>query len=154
MASAVARKAISTTLTTGLKRQVVETTAKVIHATFPQVSVAQQASRRYFAIFVTSVSVAGFMALLGINTLLAQDAFTLSNLKIEAKMAADQRDAGGLGDKRPPLARHGPTCSGQPCVVTQMVIAPPVRPDTPCSWVAPTSRAMTTAWLVRRRGGP
>lgn len=93
MAAAVARKAISTTLTTGLKRQVVETTAKVIHATFPQVSVAQQASRRYFAIFVTSVSVAGFMALLGINTLLAQDAFTLSNLKIEAKLVADQRDA-------------------------------------------------------------
>jgi hypothetical protein len=93
MASAVARKAVSATLTSGLKRQVVERTAQVIHATFPQVSVAQQASRRYFAIFVTSVSVAGFMALLGINTLLAQDAFTLSNLKIEAKMVADQRDA-------------------------------------------------------------
>jgi hypothetical protein len=93
MSTAVARKAISTTLTSGLKRQVVETTAKVIHATFPQVSVAQQASRKYFAIFVTSVSVGGFMALLGINTLLAQDAFTLSNLKIEAKMVADQRDA-------------------------------------------------------------
>lgn len=93
MATAVARKAISTTLTTGLKRQVVERTAQVIHATFPQVSVAQQASRKYFAIFVTTVGVAGFMALLGINTLLAQDAFTLSNLKIEAKMVADQRDA-------------------------------------------------------------
>jgi hypothetical protein len=93
MASAVARKAISTTLTSGLKRQVVETTAKVIHATFPQVSVAQQASRKYFAIFVSSVSAVGFMALLGINTLLAQDAFTLSNLKVEAKLVADQRDA-------------------------------------------------------------
>jgi hypothetical protein len=93
MATAVARKAIPTTLTTGLKRQVVERTAQVIHATFPQVSVAQQASRKYFAIFVSTVSVAGFMALLGINTLLAQDAFTLSNLKIEAKMVADQRDA-------------------------------------------------------------
>lgn len=93
MATAVARKAISTTLTTGLKRQVVERTAQVIHATFPQVSVAQQASQKYFAIFVSSVSIAGFMALLGINTLLAQDAFTLSNLKIEAKMVADQRDA-------------------------------------------------------------
>jgi hypothetical protein len=91
--SAVARKNISTTLTSELRRQVVETTAKVIHATFPQVSVAQQASRKYFATFVTSVSVAGFLALLGINTLLAQDAFTLSNLKLEAKMVADQRDA-------------------------------------------------------------
>ncbi|CAN2194268.1 hypothetical protein MCEJIRE27_00598 [Candidatus Nanopelagicaceae bacterium] len=93
MASAVARKAISTTLTSGIKRQVVERTAQVIHATFPQVSVAQQASRKYFAIFASSVGIAGFMALLGINTLLAQDAFTLSNLKIEAKMVADQRDA-------------------------------------------------------------
>jgi hypothetical protein len=93
MASAVARKAISTTLTSGIKRQVVERTAQVIHATFPQASVAQQASRKYFAIFVSSVSIAGFMALLGVNTLLAQDAFTLSNLKIEAKMVADQRDA-------------------------------------------------------------
>jgi len=35
----------------------------------------------------------GFLALLGINTLLAQDAFTLSNLKTEAKAVADQRDA-------------------------------------------------------------
>ena len=89
MATAAARKAISTnistTLTTGIKRHVVERTAQVIHATFPQVSVAQQASRKYFAIFATTVSVAGFMALLGINTLLAQDAFTLSNLKVEAK---------------------------------------------------------------------
>jgi hypothetical protein len=93
MSSALARKSISTTLTTGIKRQVVETTAKVIQGAFPQVSVAQQASRKYFAIFVSTISVAGFLALLGINTLLAQDAFTLSNLKVEAKMVADQRDA-------------------------------------------------------------
>jgi hypothetical protein len=93
MSSALARKSISTTLTSGIKRQVVETTAKVIQGAFPQVSVAQQASRKYFAIFVSTISVAGFLALLGINTLLAQDAFTLSNLKVEAKMVADQRDA-------------------------------------------------------------
>jgi cell division septal protein FtsQ len=93
MTTAAARKPVSTTLTSGITRQLVETSAKVIHATFPQVSKAQQASTKYFAIFVTSVSVAGFMALLGINTLLAQDAFTLSNLKVEAKLVADQRDA-------------------------------------------------------------
>ena len=93
MATATARKYVSDTLTSGLKRQVVERTAKVIHATFPQVSVAQNASRKYFATFVTTVGALGFMALLGINTLLAQDAFTLSNLKLEAKMVADQRDA-------------------------------------------------------------
>lgn len=93
MAAATARKSISTSLTSGITRQIVETSAKVIHLTFPQVSKAQQASTKYFAIFVTTVSVAGFMALLGINTLLAQDAFTLSNLKLEAKQVADQRDA-------------------------------------------------------------
>jgi hypothetical protein len=31
--------------------------------------------------------------LLGINTLLAKDAFTLSELRVEAKQVADQRDA-------------------------------------------------------------
>ena len=93
MTTAAARKSVSTTLTSGITRQLVETSAKVIHATFPQGSKAQQASTKYFAIFVSSVSVAGFLALLGINTLLAQDAFTLSNLKLEAKLVADQRDA-------------------------------------------------------------
>ena len=93
MTTAAARKSVSTTLTSGITRQLVETSAKVIHATFPQVSKAQQASTKYFAIFVSSVSVAGFLALLGINTLLAQEAFTLSNLKLEAKLVADQRDA-------------------------------------------------------------
>jgi hypothetical protein len=93
MATATARKYVSDTLTSGLKRQVVDRTAKVIHATFPQVSVAQHASRKYFATFVSTVGALGFLALLGINTLLAQDAFTLSNLKLEAKLVADQRDA-------------------------------------------------------------
>ncbi len=93
MATATARKYVSETLTSGIKRQVVDRTAKVIHATFPQVSVAQHASRKYFATFASTVGALGFLALLGINTLLAQDAFTLSNLKLEAKMVADQRDA-------------------------------------------------------------
>ncbi len=93
MATVTARKYVSETLTSGIKRQVVDRTAKVIHATFPQVSVAQHASRKYFATFASTVGALGFLALLGINTLLAQDAFTLSNLKLEAKMVADQRDA-------------------------------------------------------------
>jgi hypothetical protein len=91
MSTAPAR--ISANLTEGIKRVVVDRTAQVIYATFPQMSVAQQSTRKYFAIFVTSISIAGFLALLGINTLLAQDAFTLSNLKYEAKMVADERDA-------------------------------------------------------------
>ena len=91
MSTAPAR--ISTTLTDGIRRVVVDRTAQVIYATFPKMDVAQQASRKYFAIFVTAIGVAGFLALLGVNTLLAQDAFTLKNLKYEAKMVADERDA-------------------------------------------------------------
>lgn len=94
MRSAEARSTTLTSqITVGIKRQVVDRTAQVIYATFPKMSVAQEASRRYFAIFASSVTVLGLLALLGIHTLLAQDAFTLSNLKIEAKAVSDQRDA-------------------------------------------------------------
>jgi hypothetical protein len=84
---------VSSVITVGIKRQVVDRTAQVIYATFPKMSVAQEGSRKYFAVFLTIAGSLGFLALLAINTLLAQDAFTLSNLKIEAKMVADQRDA-------------------------------------------------------------
>jgi hypothetical protein len=91
MSAAAAR--VSTAITVGIKKQVVDRTAQVIYTTFPKMSVAQEGSRKYFAIFLTTTGSLGFLALLAINTLLAQDAFTLSNLKIEAKMVADQRDA-------------------------------------------------------------
>ena len=91
MSTSAAR--VSTAITVGIKRQVVDRTAQVIYTTFPKMSVEQEGSRRYFAIFLTTAGSLGFLALLTINTLLAQDAFTLSNLKVEAKMVADQRDA-------------------------------------------------------------
>ena len=91
MSTSAAR--VSTAITVGIKRQVVDRTAQVIYATFPKMSVAQEGSRKYFAIFLTTAGSLGFLALLAINTLLAQDAFTLSNLKIEAMMVAYQRDA-------------------------------------------------------------
>ena len=52
-----------------------------------------KATHKFFAIFVTSLAGVGFIFLLFINTLLAQDAFELSNLKSEAKAIADQREA-------------------------------------------------------------
>ena len=91
MSASAAR--VSTAITVGIKKQVVDRTAQVIYTTFPKMSVAQEGSRKYFAIFLTTTGSLGFLALLAVNTLLAQDAFTLSNLKIEAKMVADQRDA-------------------------------------------------------------
>ena len=52
-----------------------------------------KATHRFFAIFISSLTAVGFLFLLVINTLLAQDAFELANLKQEAKIIADQREA-------------------------------------------------------------
>ena len=75
------------------KKQVAERTAEIISGLFPEITPGARATHKYFATFLTVVGLTGFLVLLGINTLLAQDAFTLSNLKIEAKAVSDQRDA-------------------------------------------------------------
>jgi hypothetical protein len=59
----------------------------------PNVSDGKQADRKFFAIFVSVVGGIGLMLLLLINTLLAQDAFELTNLKLEAKLVSDEREA-------------------------------------------------------------
>jgi len=102
MALATARK-VSTPATsarkssikvgTSPKKQVAERTAEIISGLFPEITPGARATHKYFATFLTIVGLSGFLVLLGINTLLAQDAFTLSNLKSEAKSVADQRDA-------------------------------------------------------------
>ena len=70
-----------------------EKTAEVALKLVPEPTADKQADRRYFAVFVTMVGVVGLMFLLFINTLLAQDAFKLSELKAEAKLVSDQREA-------------------------------------------------------------
>lgn len=59
----------------------------------PQPTDGKQADRRFFAVFVSIVGAIGLMFLLLINTSLAQDAFKLSELKAEAKLVSDQREA-------------------------------------------------------------
>jgi hypothetical protein len=59
----------------------------------PNVSDGKQADRKFFAIFVSVVGGIGLMLLLLINTLLAQDAFELTSLKLEAKLVSDEREA-------------------------------------------------------------
>ena len=59
----------------------------------PDLSDGKQADRKFFAIFVSVVGGIGLMLLLLINTLLAQDAFELTNLKLEAKLVSDEREA-------------------------------------------------------------
>ena len=71
----------------------VEKTSQVALKLVPNVSDGKQADRKFFAIFVSIVGGIGLMLLLLINTLLAQDAFTLTNLKMEAKLVSDEREA-------------------------------------------------------------
>ncbi len=67
--------------------------AEVALKLVPDISEQTQENRKYFAKFVSVVGILALMFLLFINTLLAQDAFTLSHLKLEAKMVSDQREA-------------------------------------------------------------
>jgi hypothetical protein len=59
----------------------------------PSVSEGTQATHRFFATFLSAVAGIGLLILLAVSILLAQDAFTLSELKAEAKVVADQREA-------------------------------------------------------------
>jgi hypothetical protein len=75
------------------KELISEKTSQVALKLVPDSSAGKQADRKFFASFVSVVGGAGLLFLLLINTLLAQDAITLNNLKLEAKMVSDEREA-------------------------------------------------------------
>lgn len=75
------------------KQRLTEKSVEVFLKLVPSVSEGTQATHRFFAIFLSVVGGVGLLILLGVNILLAQDAFTLSELKTEAKIVADQREA-------------------------------------------------------------
>ena len=70
-----------------------EKSSQVALKLVPDLSEGKQADRKFFAIFVSIVGGIGLMLLLLINTLLAQDAFELTSLKLEAKLVSDEREA-------------------------------------------------------------
>jgi hypothetical protein len=75
------------------RARVLTQSSKALLKIVPQTTEGAQATHKYFAKFLTLVAVIGFLSLLGVRTLLAQDAFVLSELKLESKMIADQREA-------------------------------------------------------------
>jgi hypothetical protein len=85
--------AITTKSDRAPRQKLTEKSAEVFLKLVPNVSEGAQATHRFFAIFLSAVAGAGLLILLAVNILLAQDAFTLSGLKAEAKMVADQREA-------------------------------------------------------------
>ena len=68
-------------------------TSQVALKLVPDISVGKQADRKFFATFVSLMGIGGLLTLLFVNTLLAQDAFALSHLKLQAKLISDQREA-------------------------------------------------------------
>lgn len=75
------------------RQKLSEKSAEVFLKLVPNVSDGAQATHRFFATFLSAVAGIGLLMLLVVNILLAQDAFTLSELKAEAKSVADQREA-------------------------------------------------------------
>jgi len=71
----------------------VERSSQVALKLVPNLSDGKQANRKFFATFVTTVGIIGLLFLLLINTVLAQDAFELSNLRLQAKLVSDEREA-------------------------------------------------------------
>jgi len=74
-------------------QKITERSVQVFLKLVPSVSEGTQATHRFFATFLSAVAGVGLLILLAVNILLAQDAFTLSELKAEAKVVADQREA-------------------------------------------------------------
>ena len=74
---------------------VAEKSAEVILKLVPEVSGTTRATHKFFAKFLSLIAALGFLVLLTVNILLAEDAFTLSRLKAEAKAVADEREAIG-----------------------------------------------------------
>jgi hypothetical protein len=75
------------------RQKLTEKSVGVFLKLVPSVSEGTQATHRFFATFLSFVAGIGLLILLAVNILLAQDAFTLSALKTEAKIVADQREA-------------------------------------------------------------
>lgn len=75
------------------RQKLAERSAEVFLRLVPNVNEGAHATHRFFATFLSVVAGIGFLVLLIVNILLAQDAFTLSELKAEAKVVADQREA-------------------------------------------------------------
>ena len=75
------------------RKAVSETTAKAVLRLVPEMESGKQASDKGFVIAISSIFITGLLALLIINTALAQDAFQLQQFKQQATVLADQREA-------------------------------------------------------------
>ncbi len=77
-----------------ISRKIVRAQAnKAVLRLVPDIKEGTVAADRTFGIFLGAIFTAGLLALLVINTALAQDAFILKDLKQQAQVLTDQREA-------------------------------------------------------------
>jgi cell division protein FtsL len=75
------------------RRVVSETTTKAVLRLVPEFESGKKAGDKAFVTAISSIFIIGLLSLLIINTALAQDAFKLQQLKQQATVLADQREA-------------------------------------------------------------
>ena len=75
------------------KRKVIERSSEVALRLVPKIDIDKRADQKVFILFLTGIGALGLVSLLFVNTLLAQDAFKLSKLQLEARLLTDQREA-------------------------------------------------------------
>ena len=75
------------------KRKVIERSSDVVLRLVPKIDIDKRADQKVFILFLTGIGALGLVSLLFVNTLLAQDAFKLSKLQLEARLLTDQREA-------------------------------------------------------------
>jgi hypothetical protein len=75
------------------KKKVIERSSEVALRLVPKIDMDKRADQKVFILFLTGIGALGLVSLLFINTLLAQDAFKLSKLQLEARLLTDQREA-------------------------------------------------------------
>lgn len=88
MATAVLAPAI-----TRSRQLVADKSSRAVLRLVPELNSGEQADRKSFVLFLSSVGVLGLLLLLTLNTLLAQDAFELRRLQAQATTLSDQREA-------------------------------------------------------------
>jgi hypothetical protein len=72
---------------------VIERSSQVVLGLVPKIDTSKRADQKTFILFLTGIGAIGLVILLFVNTMLAQDAFKLSKLQLEARLLTDQREA-------------------------------------------------------------
>jgi hypothetical protein len=75
------------------KARVIERSSQVVLGLVPKIDTSKRADQKTFILFLTGIGAIGLVILLFVNTMLAQDAFKLSKLQLEARLLTDQREA-------------------------------------------------------------